>query len=85
MLADQLKNKDLVKLCQVQPISSLSPLSFMFPNSEKCEQKNKFPEIKLEKNIKIQFIAIYAKLKIANYYVKQVKNYLNIKKHMKIY
>ena len=51
MLTDQLKNKDLVKLCQVQSISSLSPLSFMFPNSEKCEQKNKCPEIKLEKNL----------------------------------
>jgi len=51
MLLDQIKNKDFVKQCQAQPILSLSSLSFMFPNSENNEQKNKFHEIKLEKNL----------------------------------
>ena len=51
MQLDQIKNKDFVKQCPAEPITSLSPLSFMFPNSDNNEQKNKFHKIKLEKNL----------------------------------
>ena len=51
MISEQINNKDLVKQCQVQPISLLSSLPFMLPNSENNEQKNKFHEIKFEKNL----------------------------------
>ena len=51
MQLEQIKNKDFVKQFPAEPISSLSPLSFMLPNSENNEQKNKFREIKLEKNL----------------------------------
>jgi hypothetical protein len=51
MISEENKNKDFYKKSQVQPLSSLSSLSFMFPNSENNEQKNKFHEIKFEKNL----------------------------------
>jgi len=52
MLSEQAKNKDFVKLCQVQSISSLSPFPLMFPNSENCEQKKIFPEIKIDNKLR---------------------------------
>jgi len=51
MMSDQIKNKDLVRQCQDQPTLSLTPLTIMLPNSENNEHKNKFPEIKLDKNL----------------------------------
>ena len=51
MISDQIKNKDLVRQCQDQPTLSLTPLTIMLPNSENNEHKNKFPEIKLDKNL----------------------------------
>ena len=51
MISDQIKNKDLVRRCQDQPTLSLTPLTIMLPNSENNEHKNKFPEIKLDKNL----------------------------------
>jgi len=51
MISNQIKNKDFIKLCQFQPLISFPKLSYMIPNSENNEQKNKFHEIKLEKNL----------------------------------
>lgn len=51
MLSDQIKNKDFIKQYQAQSISSSSQLSFMLPNSENNEKKNKLHEIKFEKNL----------------------------------
>ena len=87
MISDQIKAKDFIRQSQDQPTSSLSPLLFMLPNTEKNEQKNKFPEIKLEKNLVSTTTNLeeeFHQSETSSYYLDLKKDKNKIKEHKKV-